>query len=328
MASGSVTVHALSAGYLTLPEAFFVCPLEDPSARNTVPSLSFLIQHTSQSTNKTTRIVFDLGIRRRITDYAAPIYRHSKSREPLSGEPDTVSSLAKGGLTPADIDFVIFSHLHWDHIGTPSDYPESTYVIGPGAMSLINGKKSPGSGSHSHFETGLLPLDRTVELSHVGSVPRGYNNLDPKSSHRASLFSKSWEPKGLFEAAMDVFGDGSLYIVSAPGHLDGHINLLCRLDSGKYVYLAGDACHDRRLLTGEKDIATWTDPCYPGKICCIHADREAAKKTLATICAAMSNTTELGEVEVVFAHDSMWEKEAKKRGWFFPGSVDVPRVKT
>ncbi|RJE27654.1 Metallo-beta-lactamase superfamily [Aspergillus sclerotialis] len=321
MASGSVTVHALSAGYLTLPEAFFVTPLEDQSARNTVPSLSFLIQHTSQSTNITTQIIFDLGIRRRIEDYAAPIYRHSKTREPLSGEPDTVSSLAKGGLTPADIDFIIFSHLHWDHIGTPSDYPESTYVIGPGAMSLINGEKSSGIGSHSHFEIGLLPPERTVELPHVGSVPRDYNDLESNSCQRASLLSKPWISKGLFEAAMDVFGDGSLYIVSAPGHLDGHINLLCRLDSGKYVYLAGDACHDRRLLTGEKDIATWTDPAYPGEICCIHADKEAAKRTLDTIRATMSNPTELGEVEVVFSHDAMWEKKAKEQGWFFPGSV-------
>lgn len=321
MTAGSVSVHALSAGYLTLPEAFFVTPLDDPSTRNTVPSLSFLIQHTCQSTNKTTRIVFDLGIRKKLEDYATPIYKHSKNRHPLSGQPDTVSSLAKGGLTPADIDFVIFSHLHWDHIGTPSDYPESTYVIGPGAMSLINGEKSLSNGSHSHFEIGLLPPEKTVELCHVGSETRSYNHLDPKSSQRASLLSRNWERKGLFEAAMDVFGDGSLYIVSAPGHLDGHINLLCRLESRKYVYLAGDACHDRRLLTGEKDIATWTDPAYPGNVCCIHTDKEAAKRTLATIRAAMSNTTELGDVEVVFAHDAMWEKDAKERERFFPGSL-------
>lgn len=321
MVPGSVTVHALSAGHLTLPEAFFITPLDDHSARSTVPSLSFLIQHTSQETGKTTRIVFDLGIRKRITDYAEPIYKHTRTRQPLSGEPDTISSLGQGGLSPDDIDLVMFSHLHWDHIGTPSDYPQSTYVIGPGAMSLVNGEKSPSNGSHSHFEEGLLPAERTIELHDTNTATREYNHLDPKTSELISLFTKPWTSKAPFEDAMDIFNDGSVYIVSAPGHLDGHINLLCRLDSRKYVYLAGDACHDRRLLTGDKDIATWTDPAFPGRVCCIHSDREAAKRTLGTIRTAMEDSMELGEVEVVLAHDAAWEKDAKGRGRFFPGGL-------
>lgn len=318
MSPGSVSVHALSAGYLTLPEVFFVTPLGDSSARSTVPSLSFLVQHTDQVTGQTTRIVFDLGIRRKLDTYAEPIYKHTMTRQPLSGEPDTVSSLVDGGLKPEDIDLVIFSHLHWDHVGTPSDYPESTYVIGPGAMSLINGERPAGKGSHSHFELGLLPTDRTVELPDPVSA-QSFEHLDPQSYQRAARFKKPWTSKGLFDQTMDIFGDGSVHVVSAPGHLDGHINLLCRLKSGKYVYLAGDACHDRRLLTGEKDIATWSDPASPGEVCCIHGDREAAKKTLDTIRETMTGKTELGEVEVVFAHDAAWEKDARNRGRFFPG---------
>lgn len=321
MARSRVTVHALSAGHVTLPEAYFITPIDDPSSRSTVPSLSFLIHHTDQDTGKITRIVFDLGIRRRLDDYAKPIRKHTLTRQPLSGEPDTVASLAAGGLTPDDIDIVMFSHLHWDHIGTPSDYSRSTYVIGPGAMSLINGERTLSIGSHSHFEIGLLPKERTVELPDIESTGREYGHLEGGSSQHAELFSKPWAAKGPFKATLDVFGDGSVYIVSAPGHLDGHINLLCRLEPGKYVYLAGDACHDRRLLTGEKDIATWSDPAYPDNVCCIHSDREAATKTLATIRTAMNNETELGEVEIVFAHDAAWEKDAKRRKRFFPGTL-------
>jgi hypothetical protein len=57
---------------------------------------------------------------------------------------------------------------------------------------------------------------------------------------------------------MDLFGYGSLYIVNAPGHLPGHLNLLCRTGDRNFVYLAGDSCHDPRLLTGELEIAEWT----------------------------------------------------------------------
>ncbi|KAJ5471315.1 hypothetical protein N7530_008672 [Penicillium desertorum] len=322
----TISIHALHAGYLTLPEAFFVTPLEDPTARTTVPSLSFLIQHTNSETSKTTRFVFDLGIRQKLSNYSQPIYNHAMTRRPLSGDPDTVASLAAGGLTPDDIDFVIFSHLHWDHIGTPSDYPGATYVIGPGAASLISGTRKLSNGSHSHFEEGILDLQRTIELPSTASpnTPPPFEDegvLEPQSMKRSALFSKAWHPKGRFQHCMDVFDDGSLYIVSAPGHLDGHINLLCRKSDGDYVYLAGDAFHDARLLSGEKEIATWSDPAYPKSVCCIHSNKDVAEDTLARIRATLQQPGELGTVEVVFAHDGSWEREAEKQGRFFPGRL-------
>lgn len=321
-----VSVHALQAGYLTLPERFFVTPLEDTSARATVPSLSFLIQHTDQQSGKSTRIVFDLGIRRKLEDYAAPIFKHAQTRQPLSGDPDTIKSLSVGGLGPDDIDIVMFSHLHWDHVGTPSDYPKSTYVIGPGAAKLINGKRETTAGSHNHFEEGILDMKRTIELPPMGlpATPPPLEEqtaLTTQTERLTGYFSQPWHRKGYFEAAMDIFGDASVHIVSAPGHIDGHINLLCRLQSGKHVYLAGDSCHDRRLLTGEKDVATWNDAAYPGVVCCIHQDKAQAEKTLRVIRETIRDPGDMKELEVVFAHDGAWEKQAQSDGRFFPGAL-------
>ncbi|KAF5623620.1 metallo-hydrolase oxidoreductase [Fusarium sp. NRRL 25303] len=320
-----VSVHALSAGYLTLPERFFVTPLEDTSARKTVPSLSFLIQHKDKNSGRATRIVFDLGIRCKLEDYAPPIYKHAQTRQPLSGDPDTVTSLARGGLYPDDIDVVMFSHLHWDHVGTPSDYPNSTYVVGPGAAKLVNEKRQATAGSHNHFEEGMLDMTRTIELPPMGPLtPPPLEEqivLSSQAQRLIGYFSQPWHRKGYFEAVLDIFGDGSLHVVSAPGHIDGHINLLCRLESGKHVYLAGDSCHDARLLTGEKNIATWTDETYPGITCCIHQDKAQAEKTLSTIRKTIRDPGELNEVEVVFAHDGAWEKRAQAEGRFFPGAL-------
>jgi hypothetical protein len=105
-----VSVHALSAGHFTLPEHQFVHPISK-DARKRVPSLAFLVQHHHRGTGKVTRIVFDLGLRKDVKRYAAPIQKHIETRQPLDTRPDAVESLAKGGLRPVDIDFVIYSHV-------------------------------------------------------------------------------------------------------------------------------------------------------------------------------------------------------------------------
>jgi hypothetical protein len=70
-----------------------------------------LIQHHNVESSKTTRIVFDLGLRRDIERYAPPIQKHIKTRQPMVTLPDVVESLAKGGLTPNDINYVLYSHV-------------------------------------------------------------------------------------------------------------------------------------------------------------------------------------------------------------------------
>jgi len=106
----TVEVFALQAGHLTLPERFFVNPASE-TARRTVPSLAFLIIHQDPVTNHKTRILFDLGLRRDIARYPEPIQKHIETRQPLTTLPDVTQSLAAGGLTPDDIDYVIYSHV-------------------------------------------------------------------------------------------------------------------------------------------------------------------------------------------------------------------------
>lgn len=105
-----VSVHALHGGHFSLPEYQFVHPIPR-DARRTVPSLAFLIQHSNSITGKDTRIVFDLGLRRDVKRYPSPIQKHIESRQPMTTDPDVTKSLASGGLTPADIDYVIYSHV-------------------------------------------------------------------------------------------------------------------------------------------------------------------------------------------------------------------------
>lgn len=319
----TIRLHALSAGHLTLPERFFVHPASQ-TARRTVPSLSFLLQHQHPTSKKITRIVFDLGLRRKIERYPEPIRRHAVTRSPLTTDPDVVKSLAAGGLTPDDIDYIIYSHVsqvlicyisgilesdkfhqvHWDHVGEPRDFRKSTFVVGNGALDLLRGISESLHGSHSFFEADLIPPERTIELGDPREV-----SINIKPTCRMNLvgeldFHQPWKAIPDLPHTIDLFNDGSLYIVDAPGHLPGHINMLVRTSVDKYVYLAGDACHDRRIMRRERDIGEWHDD--KGHICCIHADRKMAEKTIDRI-----RKLEQKGVEIIFAHDVEWEEDPR-----------------
>lgn len=332
----TASVHALSTGHLTLPERFFITPA-DEEAKKTVPSLSFLIQHKSAD-YKTTRLVLDLGMRRDLSLLPEKLQKHLATRGPVSTEPDAVASLAKGGLKPDDIDYIIFSHVHYDHVGYPKDFfhTNTRFIVGPGALDLLSGKTVLDIGNHSVFEPDLLRLDRTIELPNPPiSALSSTTPLPPKSEAGLDtplVFSWSRNPIAPFEHTIDLFDDGTIYIVNAPGHLPGHINLLVRVSTSplKFVLLAGDACHDIRLFTGECDIATWTDE--TGKVCCIHYDIPRAKETIARLAKAQKEGIqvpvegapggkETGQVEVIFAHNWEWEEKAIKEGRFWPGSL-------
>lgn len=116
----------------------------------------------------------------------------------------------------------------------------------------------------------------------------------------------------------DLMADGSIYIVDAPGHLPGHVNLLAHVGKERWIYLVGDACHDQRLLTGEKDIAEWTD--LQGNFCCIHTDKKAAEATLAKIrtLKAAADDSKI-HLEVILAHGMDWA-EANPQA-FLPGTI-------
>lgn len=197
--------------------------------------------------------------------------------------------------------------MHWDHIGNPDDFPNSSFVVGNGSLGLFEGDSASLRGGHSFFEEGLLDPTRTIELQSTST-----RAVDPCTSknHGTLSLNQSWKQLGHLAATMDIFQDGSLYIVDAPGHLPGHINLLAQTDklddagNYKWVYLAGDACHDRRILRGEKDIGEWTDP--HGSVCCIHADRGKAEGTIARL-----RLLEEHGVEVILAHDAEWASEPR-----------------
>jgi N-acyl homoserine lactone hydrolase len=115
--------------------------------------------------------------------------------------------LADLGLKPADIGHLGFSHAHQDHIGNGNLFASGTLYIQQAEYDFYLGPK------------GKPP-----------SLPANFDKL--RDSKRVTL-----------NGDHDIFGDGSITIISTPGHTPGHQSLLIKLPKTGAVLLTGDAAH-------------------------------------------------------------------------------------
>ena len=282
-------VSALEAGILSLPASFVFDSQDlDPSSRWDVPCFVFLIQHTASKKY----ILFDLGFRKDHENLPPECVAALKHGAPIRVSAHLDDKIRAGGLDPAEVSQIILSHAHCDHAGDPSRFPHSEVVVHPETAEAV--RKGYPADSKSQIPQDQLPLERTRVLDE----------------------GAGWAPLGPFRAH-DFFGDGSVYVVDAPGHMPGHINLLVRTSSdGAWLYLAGDACHDWRLLRGEMRMAMAEDA-HGHAYCPMHMNHPVALKTIAGI-RALSETP---RVRVLLAHDVPWWKETKGEKGFWPDSI-------
>ena len=125
------------------------------------------------------------------------------------GPKSLTQQLAELGLSPTDISYVGFSHAHPDHIGNGSVFTRATLFIQEPEYDFYLGPKGKPPAPPANYEK--LRANPTTKL----------------------------------HGDYDVFGDGSVRILSSPGHTPGHQSLLVKLPKTGPVLLTGDAAHFR-----------------------------------------------------------------------------------
>lgn len=180
--------------------------------------------------------------------------------KPVRGLDD---ALEAHGLTGDDIDFVVPTHLHWDHVAGLLDLPASVQV------------RLPATEYDWAMRGPQAPL----------GVARG-----PLLGRAFDTFSLDGPPVLGFERSADLFGDGSVLLLDLAGHTPGSIGVLLAVDDGSRVLLAGDAVWGNlqiRLLREKAQM--------PGAL--FDADRDAAFATIHRLHALPAG------IEVIAAHD-------------------------
>ncbi|KFZ03110.1 hypothetical protein V502_11228 [Pseudogymnoascus sp. VKM F-4520 (FW-2644)] len=178
----------------------------------------FLITHPPS--NQT--ILFDLGARKDFSSNAPALVQRLRSFgiNPTI-EKDVPEILEEGGLDLKEVNAVIWSHHHWDHTGDVSKFPSTTeLVVGPGTS-----KMWPGYPAN--------PESLLLESDYKGRPTREIKFDQSPTGLKIGRFP-----------ALDYFGDGSFYLLDAPGHAIGHMCALARTTATPptFIFMGGDTC--------------------------------------------------------------------------------------
>ncbi|KAL3420450.1 metallo-beta-lactamase superfamily protein [Phlyctema vagabunda] len=177
------------------------------------PSYAFYIKHPSGRS-----ILFDFGIRKDWQNLV-PRIAQNVAEWKVSVEKDGKEILEEHSIDTDRIEALIWSHQHWDHLGDPSRLDRATkLIVGPG------------------FKDAFLPGYPTNPSSPILETDYAGREVAEVS------FAEDGPRIGNFPAH-DYFGDGSFYILDAPGHSIGHLCALARLEDNSYIFMGGDSCH-------------------------------------------------------------------------------------
>ncbi len=200
----SLRLYAMTCGWITLPLGAL---LEGEDGEILVPVPSYLIEHPKG------RVLFDAGLNTAAwPDPAGYLERKAEYiRMQFSPGEELTARLATLDIGPGDIDFMVLSHLHFDHAGGCAQVPDAPLVI-----------------QRPEWQAGREP----DLIASMGYLPKDYD-----LGHDIRQV----------DGEHDIFGDGSVVCIPTYGHTPGHQSLRLRLEGGDAV-LTGDACYLRRSL--------------------------------------------------------------------------------
>lgn len=191
------------------------------------PDYSFLISNGNR------HILFDLGMRHdreNLPPKTVSLIKNTTNVDIGANVADVLDSDVSGlNIRSKDIEAIVWSHHHFDHTGDPSTFSTSTtLVVGPG----VKNAAWPGYPTNSNGTV----LDSDIAGRDVREISF---NKDAAETVRFGPFD-----------AHDYFGDGSFYLLDAPGHSIGHLCGLSRVttDPDTFVFMGGDCCHHAGVL--------------------------------------------------------------------------------
>jgi len=192
--------------------------LTDPGWSEWLPIYAWLIKHPEGT------IVVDTGETSRTAQPGYfprwhPFFRFAAIMK-VSRDDEIDRQLKRYGVDPLDVDKVILTHLHTDHIGGIYHFPNSKILVPSTDYREAKGMLGKLKGFlPQHWESWFNPTEITFQN-------RPYHS---------------------FDQSLPVTDDGSVVIVPTPGHTHGHVSVIADTGNEK-IFQAGDTSYNQELL--------------------------------------------------------------------------------
>ena len=125
------------------------------------------------------------------------------------------------GIDAGGVERAIMTHLHVDHTSGMRLLPRARFICSRKEWGAARARFAAGRGYVAHH----LPAPARMQL------------VD---------FDAEGEPCGPFARTIDLLGDGTIRLISTPGHTAGHLSVLVRARGDRQVLLIGDAAYTLR----------------------------------------------------------------------------------
>ncbi|HEX2214571.1 MAG TPA: MBL fold metallo-hydrolase [Mycobacterium sp.] len=183
---------------------------------------------------------------------------------------DFLATFRRAGFDPADVDVVINTHLHFDHVGWNTMRDGDDWV-----PTFPNARYLMPEADHRHFAP-----DGPVQAS----TPRTEEEASAQT-HVRTVFGDSVSP---VQDQTELWSDGyqlseSLWLRPAPGHTPGAS--VVWLDAGKPAVFVGDLTHCPLQLHRPNDPCAWDEDFAAAAVARKRVLTEAARRRAAVIPA-------------------------------------------
>jgi len=164
----------------------------NPGVKVTTPIIGLYIDHPEG------KILIDTGVEDGESDIARKLHHHHTEQQ------TPVRQLERLGVKPEQIDYVILTHLHWDHCGCTHHFPKAKIIV-----------------RREELEKAFVPVNRNDQV------------------YRREDFDKDLDyhivPNGLDFELLE-----GIKVISTPGHSAGMQSILISTKDGNVLY-ASDA---------------------------------------------------------------------------------------
>lgn len=198
-----MSLHAIEAGYMISNAAFAYRGGSFLDTRHFGMG-GILVQHPKGT------LLFDTGFGSTVDQQFKTIPWLMRMTTRYVKEPTVAAQLKAANIPLSSITGVVLTHAHWDHVSGLADLP--------GVPVWVN-----------HNEEGFIKYgdDATALIRSMGALPY-------------KVYSYTSGPYLGFSKSLDVFDDGSVVLVPAPGHTPGSIIAFINTPDGKRYALIGD----------------------------------------------------------------------------------------